>query len=124
MDKLRGVIVAGFDEGAFFIRKYASRIKKALGFTPFAGTLNLKANAIEAKAFLKRLKPTVVNGFDNDGKSFGGIALYPVKINGLGCAIIKPERTRHDDSIVEVIAEFNLKKKLGLKNGVVVELES
>jgi CTP-dependent riboflavin kinase len=38
--------------------------------------------------------------------------------------VIRPERTRHEKEVVEVISEFNLKEKMGLKNGSVVEVEA
>ncbi|MFH0836153.1 MAG: DUF120 domain-containing protein [Candidatus Micrarchaeota archaeon] len=123
MAKLTGRIVSGFDEGAFFMRKYESRIKAATGFSFFPGTLNIECEVTEAGRFLEGALGVKIAGFEEEGRYFGGITLYPVKANGIGGFVIKPEKNKYDDSIVEVIAAVNLKQKLGLKNGDSIELE-
>ncbi|MCK4589374.1 MAG: CTP-dependent riboflavin kinase [Nanoarchaeota archaeon] len=121
--KLKGKVVDGFGEGKYYIEKYKLKIKEAMGFTPFPGTLNIKTDRIKVKSFLMDVDPIKINGFATSDRSFGSIELYRVNVGGVAGAIIKPERTRHDDNVIEVIADVHLRKKMGLKENNVVELK-
>jgi riboflavin kinase len=119
--EFEGTIVEGLHEGAYYVKKYATRIKKALGFEPFPGTLNIKLDSvsIEKRAQLMALDPIIIKGFRKGGRSFGDIFAYRCKICGVDGAVIIPLRTHHDISILEIISEKNLlracKKTIGEK---------
>lgn len=109
--KLVGKVVPGFNEGRYYIEMYKSRIKEVAGFMPFLGTLNIKTNAQKIKSFLMDMDPRTIEGFSDKSRSFGSVKLYKVKIDGFTGAILKPERSRHEEDIVELISEKNLSNK-------------
>jgi len=113
--KIMGKVIPGFAEAKDFMPVYEDAIKKIAGFQPYPGTLNLQ---VEDDFFLKRLKGTGIQPED-----YGRVTLHSCTIKGLGCFIVVPEKTRHEKTL-EIIAEFNLREKLGLKDGdnVVVEV--
>lgn len=121
--KLKGKVVDGFGEGKYYTEKYKLKIKEAMGFTPFPGTLNIKTDRIKVKSFLMDVDPIEINGFATSDRTFGSIKLYKINIGGMAGAILKPERTRHGDDVLEIIADVDLRKKMGLKENNVVELK-
>ncbi|OIO64346.1 hypothetical protein COY28_00435 [Candidatus Woesearchaeota archaeon CG_4_10_14_0_2_um_filter_57_5] len=137
---LSGTLVSGLGEGRFYLsqEEYREVINKAAGFTPFAGTLNLQVAATETATFLDTLRPIVVMGFQRKDRTFGGFTLYPCTMTkksvrparkttrrraashaseGYQVAIIRPERTSHPDTIIEIIALMNLRRALDLADG-------
>ncbi|MFC1800851.1 DUF120 domain-containing protein [Nanoarchaeota archaeon] len=120
--KLKGHVIQGFDEGKYYIEKYKSKIKQALGFEPFPGTLNIKTNPVKVKSFLMDINPIIIKPFTTKNRSFGSVELYKVKINGIEGAIIKPERTRHDLSVVELTTYIDLNEMFKVKQGKAVEI--
>ena len=121
--KLKGKVMDGFGEGKYYVEKYKKKIKEALGFEPFPGTLNVKTSTVKIKSFLMDVDPVVIEGFAASDRTFGSIKLYKVNIGGVAGAIIKPERTRHGEDVIEIIADVHLRKKMGLKENHLVELK-
>jgi len=115
---IRGRIVDGLGEGAYYVEAYSSRFKSALGFTPFSGTLNVKVADEESQRGVSRMKhtpPLVVTGFTREGRTFGDVICYRVRVNDkIEGAVVIAQRTHHSQDILEVIAPVNLRKKLGL----------
>jgi riboflavin kinase len=124
----RGKVVCGLGEGSFFMRKkkYIEAFEKKLCFKPFPGTLNLtiSESEIEKRLQLREQKPIVIEGFKEGKRTFGKIAAYRCTINGIPAAVIFPEISLHGLQVLEIIAPFNLRKKLGLSDGseVIVEV--
>ena len=85
--------------------------------------MNIKTDRVKVKSFLMDVDPIEINGFAASDRTFGSIKLYRVNVGGVAGAIIKPERTRHDDNVIEVIADVHLRRKMGLKENNVVELK-
>ena len=96
----------------------SDRIKENLGFAPFPGTLNVKLNfeIPDMKDYVEYM----IDKFEKGGEEFYAVGLIPAEIlvgNGSECCYITvPERTKHRHEI-EILSEFNLREKLGLKNG-------
>ncbi|MFH1591095.1 MAG: DUF120 domain-containing protein [archaeon] len=120
-DNIKGKAVIGIGEAAWYIQRYATRIKDVLGYSPFPGTLNVKVDVKEFKRLLAGRKPIRVDAFKLEGRTFGGASLYPGKIDGIDVAIIHADRSRHDDDIMEVVSEVELRKRLD-GNSVHLEL--
>ena len=122
-----GKVTAGLGEGAFFLRQkqYADSFKKKLGFAPFAGTLNIRLNedGIEKRIMLREEEPIAIPGFRKGSRTFGKIDAYRCVIAGIPCAIVFPERSIHGLQVLEIVSSFNLRKKLGLKDGSQLEME-
>lgn len=116
--KLRGKIVDGLREGAYYLSLpgYRSRLKKALGFDPYPGTLNLKLNGKGPHILPKKENAIFVPGFELKNRSFGSLYAYPCSIEGIKGALLRPIRTHHGKDIIELIASVPLKKKLKKKD--------
>jgi len=118
---LRGRVVTGLGEGAYYVLRYASRIKRVLGFTPYPGTLNLAPE--ESLGDLAGYAKATIDAFTEEGRSYGRVFIIPVEISGgkdrLNCYVILPERTHHTDQI-EIISSYHLRERLGLAEGDLV----
>lgn len=123
---LKGKVFSGSGEGRKYlsIKDYREGIKKLLGFSPYKGTLNIKLleESLEKKAELLRMPMKFLKGFEKNGKRYNGVFLIECYINGVKGGIVIPIKSRYGNDVVEVIAKQNLRKKLNLKDGDVVEI--
>ncbi|MFH1588162.1 MAG: DUF120 domain-containing protein [Candidatus Diapherotrites archaeon] len=123
---LSGKLVSGLGEGKYYVcqKKYFNELQKLIGFKPFCGTLNLKINENEINAALLGLNPLKINSFTSKKRSFGEIECFKAKINeSIPAAIVFPKRTNQPKNIIELIAPYDLRKKLKLKNDSIVKFE-
>ena len=120
---LAGKVASGLGEGAFYVKVYSSRIAKALGFTPYPGTLNLQVREEDARRFLSPLRKVTVDGFSTSQRTYGAVHCYPLSIQRRvhGAALV-PDRTAHKRDTLELIAPVFLRKALNLKDGQTVEV--
>lgn len=125
--EIEGIITSGTQKGQYFIVQdvYASKIKENLGFTPFAGTLNL---LIEKENIGKIQNIREENGkIINGGENFGDISYIKATIstckNTINGAIVFPVKTQHPPEFLEFIAEENIRKTLSVKDGDSVNLK-
>ena len=122
-------------------RHYQSQFKVVLGVGAWPGTLNvdLGSESMEGFSLLRVLagleegtasesvKPLRIEGFERDGRSFGGATAFRGRIRkGEGdweeCAILIPDLTRHT-STAEVISGAFLRETLPCSDGESVEIE-
>lgn len=117
---IEGVVVAGLGEGAYYVDAYSQRFREALGFVPFPGTLNVKVVGEEAQKAVEQMKqtpPLVVTGFSSEGRTFGDVICYRVRINEKAeGAVVIAQRTHHSTDILEVISPANLRFVLKLED--------
>lgn len=122
-----GIVVSGLGEGKHYlsIEGYKKGIKKALGFDPYPGTLNLKIPQTELwkRNLLTNSSPIEIPGFKSNDRTFGGIFSYRVEIKGEKGAIIIPLRTHHGPEFLEIIAPFCIREKFSLKDGDSLEVK-
>ncbi|MFA5246697.1 MAG: DUF120 domain-containing protein [Candidatus Micrarchaeia archaeon] len=127
--EITGKVTTGFREGRYYlaIPEYKKQISSALGFSPFAGTLNLrlsKQKDIENIRKLKAAQGIATGEFSRDDRSFGSAKCFHILIAGkIKGALIFPARSHYGDGVVEVIAPINLREKLKLKDGKEVSLK-
>jgi len=123
MQEFSGTLVSGLGEGAYYVRAYAKKIHKLLGFTPYPGTLNLKVKSSLPKR--SGFDGEIIPGFTEGERSFGSISLVLGTLkkgkDEVPCVWIIPERTHHIDKM-ELISPINLRKKLKLKDGDFLKL--
>lgn len=121
---LVGIVQKGIEEGAYYVsqKQYQQQFKVKLGFNAFPGTLNLKIDKEELAQFLANKQIIEINGFITKTRSFGALTCYKVKINNIESAIVKPERARHPEDIIEIIAPVNLRDSLKLNDEEKVKL--
>lgn len=118
-----GKVFTGLGEGAYYVsrKQYLDQFYSRLGFYPYPGTLNLKIeNYIDQLLLAEKISkpPIVIHGFSNHERTFGDVYCYPVILNEkYEGAVIKALRTIYDNSVVEIISCYNLRKELGLEDG-------
>jgi riboflavin kinase, archaea type len=123
---IKGKVVSGIGQGAYYIcqKNYSVQFQKKLGFSPFCGTLNLEINENELNAIKLGLNAIKIQGFNSSKRSFGALDCFKAKINdSIKAGIVFPERTSHPENIIELIAPYNLRKKLKLKDGSEISFE-
>ncbi|MAG17894.1 MAG: riboflavin kinase [Candidatus Diapherotrites archaeon] len=121
---LKGKVVQGIGEGSYYtsLPQYKKKFKELFGFEPFPGTLNLEVDIDKKKSFFSG-KPKIIAEFKTKSRSFGGIDCWQCKLNKKAEAVIVlPHRTNHPETIVELVASYNLRKKLNLKDDSTVEV--
>ncbi len=123
---IEGAVVGGIGEGAYYVDVYSDRFEENLGFKPYPGTLNVKVTNEQSIVAINRMKhtaPIIVGGFSHEGRTFGDVICYRVRINEkLEGAIVIAQRTHHSPETLEVIAPVNIRKKLKLKDDDTVKL--
>jgi len=119
---LNGNVKTGMGEGSYYVKIYSKRFEKTLNFKPFLGTLNLVVNPVKKKEFLAHLNPVKINSFKTKSRTYGAVYCYGVKINNLKAALLIPERARHPENIIEIIAPVNLRKRFNLKENDTIKV--
>lgn len=123
---ISGEVASGFGEGGYYVGqdRYQEQFRRKLGMRPFPGTLNLRLSGPEmAKLEYLREQPGIpLEGFENNGRTFGKGRCFRARIGSVECAVVIPDRTLHADSM-EIICEKHLRRSLGLKDGEQVRLE-
>jgi len=119
--QMAGIIADGLGEGEFYLSRpgYSRQIREKLGFNPFPGTLNIRLDqkGVELRRRMLQLEPIIIDGFRENGRTFGDLFSYKAAVDGVDCAIVVPSRTHHSQQIIEVIAPVNLRKRLRKKSG-------
>jgi riboflavin kinase, archaea type len=119
----RGRVFTGFGEGGYYVslHGYAKQFQTKLGFEPFPGTLNLRITSpsmMEQRKQLQYLKGIEIQGFEDGNRTYGPVKCFKAKFEGqYQAAVLGIERTHYDHSVIEVIAPFDLRKTLGIKDG-------
>ncbi|ACS33416.1 DUF120 domain-containing protein [Thermococcus gammatolerans] len=120
-----GEVVSGLGEGSYYVRLYRDRIREYLGFDPFPGTLNVKVlfprTIFDA---LIDVRPILIPGFVRDGRTFGDVKAYPVRVEDVEGAIVVPSRSVHPPKIAEIIAPVNLRETLNLRDGSRIRIKA
>jgi riboflavin kinase, archaea type len=124
---MKGTVASGMNEGGYYIgmAEYKKKFKETLGFEPFPGTLNVRLVAFDShyKEKLAALQGIRIPSFEKDGRTFGSLKCFPCLINGVHGAVVIPERTHHGPDVLEVISPFNLRDRLGVRDGDCVKVE-
>jgi len=120
---VKGRVAAGLGEGQYYISRegYRRQFSDKLVFDPSPGTLNL---LLDEPFALDDSDPKSIwiEGFRDEGRTFGACRCRPVKIMGIRGAIVRPERTSRPATLMELIAPVNLRKALGLSDGDELEV--
>jgi len=115
-----GKIAAGLGQGQYFISRegYSRQFLQHLGFVPFPGTLNV----LLEEPFPAEQHEIIIEGFQEEGRSFGECKCYRIKLNGIEAAVVRPERSRYPADLIEVVAPVQLRLALGLEDDDPVEV--
>jgi len=127
--ELKGTLVSGMGEGAYYmgLKGYTKQFQSKIGYVPFPGTLNVRLDQKihqEAIKQFETLDGIKINSFSDGKRTYGWVKCFPAKLNNsANCELIMLERTHHDDSIVELISKFCLRKTAKLKDGSKVSIK-
>jgi riboflavin kinase len=117
---IHGEVVSGMGEGGYYICQegYLSQFSSKLGFTPYQGTFNVRIypEEIGKLDIVRNTAGIIINGFTDNGRSFGNVIAYKSKIHNIDCAIVVPERSHYTD-ILEIIAPCSMRRTLSLSDG-------
>lgn len=141
--RLTGMVSSGLGRAHIFMsqKHYQTQFKEVLGVGAWPGTLNVDVGNEATEEFgklrviagldeglsEKNVEPLRIEGFERDGKSFGGATAFSGRIRKAGgewhrCAILIPDLTRHK-STAEVISGSFLRESIPCSDGQVVEIE-
>ena len=113
-------------EGGYYICQpgYLEQFKTKLGFEPFEGTLNIHVDPDDVGKLdvIKSVAGVPINGFTDNGRSFGNVVAYKARIRNIDCAIVVPERSHYAD-IIEIICQYHLRRTLSLEDGDRVDVK-
>ncbi len=127
--EIKGTLISGMGEGAYYmgLKGYTKQFKSKIGYVPFPGTLNVK---IDQKIHQESIKQFVnlnginINSFSDGKRTYGWVKCFPAKLNNsVDCNLILLERTHHDNSVVELISKFCLRKTAKLKEGSKISIK-
>ena len=123
MKSVKGAIVSGLGEGAYFMsmEHYKQEIKKILGFEAYPGTLNIKIKE-NRDELLKNTNTIKITGYTLNNKTFGGASCSKAKIKSINGAIIVPDINKTPQNILEFIAPVHIKSALNLNDNDEVEI--
>jgi len=141
--RIIGEVSSGLGRAHVFMsqKHYQSQFKVVLGVGAWPGTLNVDVGGesldefshlrvlagLDEGAAMESVQPLRIEGFERDGRSFGGATAFRGRIRmGEGeweeCAILIPDLTRHT-STAEVISGAFLRESLPCSDGDLVEIE-
>lgn len=118
----RGKVYSGKGQGKKFVELpwVQQQILQNLGFTPFAGTLNIRLST-ESLALKKKLdKAPRIEIVPEMG--YCKATIIKAKIMGLNCAIIIPQVPAYPPDLLEVVAPVFLRQQLNLADGSEAEI--
>jgi len=123
---IHGTVQSGMGEGGYYICQngYMVQFVSKLGFTPFEGTLNVKVEDedIGKLDFIGKSAGITINGFSDNGRSFGNVIAYRAKVHNMDCAIVVPERSHYVDTL-EIICPYHLRRTLSLNDGDKIDIK-
>jgi riboflavin kinase, archaea type len=119
---LTTTVFSGLGEGSYYMSLdgYRKQFRAKLGFDPFPGTLNLRIQGedLGKRKMMEGFSPIEIEGFANEKRTYGGAYCYRALINEkLRGAVIVPIRAHYGEDVIEVIAPYQLRKQLHLKDG-------
>ena len=140
--RIQGKVASGLGRAQVFMSQphYQDQFRDVLGATAWPGTLNIEVigenletyTGLRAVAGLcdgdnvETVEPHRINGFEREGRSFGGATAFLASISKDGsswydCAMLIPDLTRHTET-AEIIASSFLRELLPVNDGDFVSL--
>lgn len=127
--QIKGQLAKGLGEGGYYIslEGYMKQFEQVLGWRPYPGTLNIRLVTEEDIDAFERLLKTqyiTIEGFHDEKlkRTLGKVFLwecdiqYTKSLTSKG-AIIFPDRTHHQKTIMEVLAPISLRESWQLDDG-------
>jgi riboflavin kinase len=122
---VKGIVFSGLGEGEFYVNLYAKSFRRALGFIPFPGTLNIRVVKEDVKKLNNRLKkvdPLIILPPPIKDLRLGKVYLFKALLFDIDVYIVRPEYTVYKGDVLEIISQEHLRRKYGLKDGDLVDI--
>ena len=140
--RIQGKVASGLGRAQVFMSQphYQDQFRDVLGATAWPGTLNIEVIGENLETYtglravaglcdgdnIEGVEPHRINGFEREGRSFGGATAFLASISKDGsswyeCAILIPDLTRHTET-AEIIASSFLRELLPANDGDFVSL--
>ena len=140
--RIQGKVASGLGRAQVFMSQphYQDQFRDVLGATAWPGTLNIEVIGENLETYtglravaglcdgdnIEGVEPRRINGFEREGRSFGGATAFLASISKDGsswheCAILIPDLTRHTET-AEIIASSFLRELLPVNDGDFVSL--
>lgn len=109
---------------------YVEQFRTRCGYTPYPGTLNISLDA-ESKQRWSQLRQGLdghirIDPWSNGSQEFGGATCYAAHLGhdggGSSCHLIVPDRSTHDEEVIELISPKRLRRSFGLADGMGVSV--
>ena len=117
---IHGSVKDGMGEGGYYIgqKGYVDQFVDKLGFKPYSGTLNVCVDKEDVGKLdvVRGTSGIYINGFTDEGRSFGAVIAYKAKIKNIDCAVVVPERSHYVD-VIEIICQYHLRRTLSIGTG-------
>ena len=117
---IHGSVKDGMGEGGYYIgqKGYVDQFVDKLGFKPYSGTLNVCVDKEDVGKLdvIRGTSGIYINGFTDEGRSFGAVIAYKAKIKNIDCAVVVPERSHYVD-VIEIICQYHLSRTLSIGTG-------
>lgn len=117
-----GKVVSGRGEGKKYLEVswVKQQMTEKLGFSPFLGTLNLQLDEESVKQKKLLVRDAALGVCTSEGYCTG--LLFKASMRGLACGVVVPLVENYPNDELEVVADVNLRQKLMLHDGDVVEV--
>lgn len=91
------------------------QIEEKLGFAPYVGTLNIRltSESVQRKGLLEKAEKFEVS--PEEGYCKG--TLIKACMEGVDCGIVVPQVPSYPIDVLEIVAAWNLRERLGLNDG-------
>jgi CTP-dependent riboflavin kinase len=121
---IKGTVFSGKGKGAKYIKLTWVRrqIREKLGLDPYSGTLNIRLASDQSERLQDMLGKMIgIEILPEEG--FRRARCFNALLMGrIECAVVLPEVADYPRDVMELVAPANLKEKLGLKDGDVIEV--
>lgn len=124
--RLRGRYVKGLRRSGIFlsIDIYKEIFRERLGEEPYTGTLNIEIEGLEGYEELRKICPPQeeIGDMVIDGKTYGGLYIWKAYIEGDKVLLIRPYRSTHKPTILEIVSREKLAEKLKIDEGTAITI--
>ena len=118
---INGTVISGNKKGTYFINLpwVKKQIFEKIGFQPYIGTLNLKVKNDKKIFELYKEKGIII---EPEKGYYRGKCFRALLMKKTDCAVVIPNVPDYPCNLLEIIAPNNLRKTLGLIDGIIIEL--
>lgn len=125
LERFEGTLLSGVNQGASFVGLgwVRTAIRRAVGFDPYPGTLNLRLVDAEALSCWRTIRATTGARLTPPEPGACGGRLIPALVDDrVHAAVVVPDITRYGDEVLEIVAPVHLRSHLALRDGDRVRL--